>query len=446
MSNYLDVYHSRINHMGETTAERIRNGGIRSFYKWMAESPHTVRHLSVERGLYFDGIILTNKDKEYEKIMFLNVANNIPLKVGDIMNWTLDDRSIEKWIIVQEEKKVNGTYRTFWIIRCNYLLKWIDNDGHLQQSWAYVVSSVDSKIKGNYRTWNALITPQPNKYAEILMPYYPIDRATNFIVQDESWHTIECDFTSVPGTIYISLTENKVNIIYDDLENDIADIDKHAVYSVAVPPTVEVFAVGTSVEPTFSIVKNGQPVKLSDLHYEIRSMNEDIIAVENGELQAKHEGEAQLYIYFPDLPNSEDQKNSLTFTVQVTNETAQISYYIEGPEKIRLDRNSTYYLKPDTTFTSDNVPEWTLEDVTNDNGVVVVAANELAKLEVAYKRDENNEIIYIEDSNGKMVPQINYSAIIVNANAKNKLYKCLLKCTLNNELLASQIIQIVPIW
>jgi len=77
--NYLDVYFSRLNHLGETTAERIRNGGIRSFEKWMAESPHTVRDLSVERGLYFDGIILTSKDKEYQKIMFLNVANDVPI-------------------------------------------------------------------------------------------------------------------------------------------------------------------------------------------------------------------------------------------------------------------------------------------------------------------------------------------------------------------------------
>ena len=76
---YLETYFSRVNHMGETTAERIRNGGIRSFEKWMAESPHTVKELSVERGLYFSGLILTNKDKEHEKIMFLNVANNIPL-------------------------------------------------------------------------------------------------------------------------------------------------------------------------------------------------------------------------------------------------------------------------------------------------------------------------------------------------------------------------------
>ena len=89
--NYLDTYFSRINHLGETTAEKIRNGGIRSFNKWMAESPHTIRNLSVERGLYFNGIILTHKDKEYEKIMFLNVANDVPIYVGDIMNWTLDN-------------------------------------------------------------------------------------------------------------------------------------------------------------------------------------------------------------------------------------------------------------------------------------------------------------------------------------------------------------------
>jgi hypothetical protein len=56
--NYLDVYFSRINHGGETTAERIRDGGIRSFERWLAESPHTIEDLSVERGLYFSGILL----------------------------------------------------------------------------------------------------------------------------------------------------------------------------------------------------------------------------------------------------------------------------------------------------------------------------------------------------------------------------------------------------
>lgn len=150
--NYLDVYWSRINHLGENTAERIKNRNERSFQKRLDESPHTIKDLSVERGLYFEGIILSSKDKEYEKIMFLQVGNEIPIQVGDIMNWPLEDGNVEKWILIQKQRKVNGPYQTFWIIRCNYLLKWIDKLGHLQQSWSYVVSSLDSKIKGNFRT------------------------------------------------------------------------------------------------------------------------------------------------------------------------------------------------------------------------------------------------------------------------------------------------------
>ena len=55
-----------------------------------------------------------------------------------------------------EEKKVNGTYRTFSILKCNYLLKWINDKGYLRQSWAYVLSSTDDKVKGNFRTWHNL--------------------------------------------------------------------------------------------------------------------------------------------------------------------------------------------------------------------------------------------------------------------------------------------------
>lgn len=266
--SYLGVYFSRINHMGETTAERIRNGGIRSFNKWLDESPHTVRNLSVERGIYFDGIILTSKDKEYQKIMFLNVNNDIPIKVGDIMNWVLDDGEIEKWILIQEEKKVNGTYRTFWIVRCNYLMRWIDAEGHVQESWSYFVSSLDSKIKGNFRTWNALISPQPNKYAEILMPRKKVDRATNFIVEEESWTVVEYDHTSVPGLIYLSLTEGKINSIYDDVPNNLADTDRKAVYALSVPAGEQRFSIGAEIKPVFTLTKNGIPLSLEEVPVE----------------------------------------------------------------------------------------------------------------------------------------------------------------------------------
>ena len=415
--SYYDVYQSRINHLGESTAERIRNGGIRSFYKWMAESPHTVKQLSVERGLYFDGIILTNKDKEYEKIMFLNVANDIPLKVGDIMNWTLDDGSIEKWIIVQEEKKVNPTYRTFWIIRCNYLLKWIDNEGHIQQSWAYVVSSVDSKIKGNYRTWNALITPQPNKYAEILMPYYPIDRATNFIVQGESWHTIECDFTSVPGTIYISLTENKVNLVYDDLKNEIADMDKRAKYSLQMAAEPQSFVV--SAEPLdlhFTVSKNGQVYTEIDengepiepqLEYSVAAGSEEYIKVKNNQVYALKNGEATLLVRVA----KDIAMEPLQFNI-VIGEPVTITYYIKGPDKVRLDGEADYTLV--NSEANEIAASWSL----NTN---------LAKF-------KNKQYI------GELV-----STITLKMNDQNLLDKFILYASVGNIEVQKEI-QVIPIW
>jgi len=58
-----------------------------AFEKWMASSPCTVWNLSVERGLYFSGIIETSKDRDEKKLMELHVANDIPIVVGDILNW-----------------------------------------------------------------------------------------------------------------------------------------------------------------------------------------------------------------------------------------------------------------------------------------------------------------------------------------------------------------------
>ena len=398
--NYLDVYFSRINHLGETTAERIRNGGKRSFEKWLAESPHTIRNLSVERGIYFDGIILTSKDKEYEKIMFLEVALDIPIQVGDIMNWTLDDGSVEKWILIQEEKKVNGTFRSFWIIRCNYLIKWIDNQGHLQVSWAYFVSSLDSKIKGNFRTWNNLITPQPNKYAELLLPRYSIDRATNFIVEDESWTVVEYDRSSVPGIIYLSLTESKVNTIYDDLENDIADLDKLAIYNLSVPEVTQIFTIGETIKLTFTLMKNGIP---SSEEVEFISTNTSVVKKIDNELKAVAEGEADIIIQLKQYPAVQK-----IITIQVGEEKNEFSAYIEGSDILRLDRIGVYALKG-------------TEEITG-------------------------EVIYsINDNTLAKIIEIKNNSCYVRANAKNKLGKIIISAEYNNNTYIKEI-SIAPLW
>ena len=397
--NYLDVYYARLNHHGDTTSERIRNMGIRSFERWKAESPFTVSSLSVERGIYFDGIIETNKDKEYKKIMFLYVALDIPVKVGDIMNWQVEDGSVEKWLIMQKEKEANPKYQTFWIIKCNYLIKWIDSDGHLQQSWSYVLSSTDDKVKGNYRTWHNLISPQPNKYAEIIMPHRLIDRGTNFIIEDESWKLIESDFTSVDGILYMSLTENKVNMIYDDLVQDIADIDKLAQYRIDAPEVQQIFAIGQEVKPTFTVMKNGIPYRDE---VELISSTPKVVKEVDGVLTAVGTGEAQIIIQLKQYPMIQQ-----TITVIVDSIEQEFSAYIEGPDTIRLDRYCNYKL---------------------------IGIGELSS-EVEFELEGE----YAE------ISEIKPNLCIVHANDKNKLGSVNLTATYNGNNYTKQI-KIIPLW
>lgn len=180
------------------------------------------------------------------------------------------------------------------------------------------------------------ITPQPNKYAEILMPRYPIDRATNFIIEDELWTVVEYDHTSVPGIIYLSTTEGKVNLIYDDLENDIADIDRLANYELSTPLEIQNFAIGQPINPVFTLTKNGNPY---DAEVTFITQNKKIARIIDGVLTAVGEGETSIIVQLVEFPDI-----TTTINIKVNNEESVFSAYIKGADKIRLDRQSTYYL------------------------------------------------------------------------------------------------------
>ena len=270
--------------------------------------------------------------------MFLHVANDIPLLIGDIMNWKLDDGTVEKWLVHQEEKKTNPSYRTFLIIRCNYLIKWVDQEGHVQQSWSYVTSSLDSMIKDNFRTWNSVITPQPNKYAELLLPRRDIHRSTNFLIEGELWKTVDFDHTSVPGVIYVSLTEGKVNSLTDDVENNLADTDRIAKYELSMPTINQVFNLGDHIEPVYTLMKNG---KICKEEVVLDTTNKKVARFINDTLIAVGKGTTDLIAYLKDYP---DIKQTITITVG-EEVVPDFAGYIEGIEKLKLNRATTYILK-----------------------------------------------------------------------------------------------------
>lgn len=424
--NYLDVYFSRVNHFGETYAERLKNSGIVAFEKWKARSPFTVEDLSVERGLYFSGIIETSKDKEEKKIMYLYVANDIPIHVGDILTWRQDNGAIEKWLLLQQVHKVHSQYQTFQIIKCNYELKWIDANGYLHKSWAYTVSSVDSKIKGNFRMWHSLISPQPNKFAEIIMPRPILEgadvdelmRGISFIIENEGWIVIECDWTSVEGIVYMSLTESKVNYQYDDRDIDVADTDRYKF------PTLPIlYQIGDSIIPQFEAdTLNQWEIELRPSDFNLVNEEQELPGEKEKWYSELHAFSAGTCIITMRLKN----RPAVTHTVEITINPSEQEFvaYIEGPDQLKLDRYGVYSL-------IGNLP------INEQEVTIIIQEDPDAKK----KPSDYGTIQQDINENNELIP----NKYIVHANARNKLGKLVLVATYNNVEYTKQV-EIVPLW
>ena len=422
--NYRDVYFSRVNHFGATVAERIKNSGIVAFEKWMAQSPFTVVDLSVERGYYFSGIIETSKDREEKKLMYLYVANDIPIKVGDILTWRQDNGAVEKWLLLQQIHKVHPTYQTFQIIKCNFELKWIDFNGYLRRSWAYAVSSVDSKVKSNFRMWHSLVSPQPNKFAEVIMPQPVFEddsedmdrlmRGITFIIENEGWTIIECDWTSVEGIAYMSLTESKVNYQYDDRVVDVAELDR-----LEFPTLETVYTVGDEIRPHFT----------QDTYNEwdtvlIIPEDTDVVGFdEHGELHALAAGQVIVKMRLKNY-DAENPRTAVTKEFEITvNSAEEEALYLKGPDEVRLDRYATYELvNEDTNNPVIGAVEFTVENKT-ENKIL------LATIAPAYNKD-NSIIQYAQ---------------VLHANAKNILGEVILTAEYSGKTY-TKTIKIVPLW
>jgi len=150
------------------------------------------------------------------------------------------------------------------------------------------------------------------------MPRVDIDRGTNFIIEGESWSLIELDHTSVPGIIYLSLTESKVNMINDDLINELADTDK-----IKFPELDSYYTVGDRVLPhfvddTFNIV-----------NITMTSSNTDVI---NDDMEVVGAGTTIITVALKDNPTT-----SKTYEI-IVRENSNFTAYIDGPETLRLDR------------------------------------------------------------------------------------------------------------
>ena len=324
---YIDVYKKRIEHLGTNPQRRAMESGILEFSRSLRYNEHTQRGLHKDGdSLTFDGIVLTNKEDDNKSTQILLTELDVPLACGDIVIW-----NDERWLVYQYTTSSYQPYQKFFMVRCNYEIKWVDEEGGVRKSWCYLLGSKDSKIKDNFRTWNEVITPQPNKYIQLILPHTTMAINTEIIVLDEAWYLVDYDQNSVPGIVFMSFTETNINELRDDVENKIANADKIAAWTI-VSSSEQYVLPHSEVALDYVVQKNGIVV---DEKPEI-SISGSLIE-QDGKIFAAESGEGQITFSI--------HGQTFTQVIHISTSSTKQPMVIFGDDKIRVSMAATYELQ-----------------------------------------------------------------------------------------------------
>ena len=376
-ANYTDVYWYRITKYGENHKEREYNYSVRNFEKYLNEHPSSVD--VIVDSTHTRASIISNKQDQYKLTKQILTSINTIINPGSIVEW-----NDGHWIVYQKEVNPNQAYNSCYMVECNKKLKWIDEYGVEQEEWAYIFSSKDSIVKQNFRTWNRLITPQPNQWLEMLVPAKKtIKMDQKFIIDGRAWFVDEYDATSSKGVIYYSLTEDKIDRMDDNIENGLANANKLDCYKIAIQDEI---SCGLTDNYIISpIVYNDGVIDIQPLGYiiEDRDIASLMLLNNNATIVPISKGQTTLKIYLINQP-----KVFKSIVINITDMTEQSAVLI-GDDSIKTTDFAIYsvYRISDSKII-DPIISFSISDsnlasgILLDDGTLKIIANEDNKLGV----------------------------------------------------------------
>ena len=170
------------------------------------------------------------------------------------------------------------------------------------------------------------------------MPYQSIKKNTEIIVFDEAWRLVDYDKISVPGVIYMSFTESKVNELTDDLYDQIANVDKKQAWSIEAPDKIYM-SIGDALDIKYTISKNG--IVLQEDITPKFVPGDGFTIDEDGKIIANKSCETVVVLSY---------ENAIK-TVFVSIEKAKPTGFISGDSYIRITKTAEYeFVVPNVIF------------------------------------------------------------------------------------------------
>lgn len=333
MSDYYAPYWVRINRHGSTHKERDLYARKRDFEKYLREHPSSIEVVVDGQEEQVSLASYRQDPNRLDKILLVRLDS--ALDTGKIFFW--DE---EPWLVYLRRRDPNEAYRSLRAVMCNDKLRWVNEFGVLREEHCYLVGSMESTVKNNFRTWNSMITPQPNQFLDAILPANEeIKIGQRFLLSGRAWYVIEYDITSVPNIMYLTLTEHKIDRVDDDAEGGVADVTDLNRFRLSVGTSAIEVEVGGTFEFTPLLKEDGELV-VRPLIYTLANESLADIVVGDGvvRLTGAAEGETTLTIAMEEAPEV-----AFALSVTVRAEAVVEDYYeIRGSDFIRLGQTSEY--------------------------------------------------------------------------------------------------------
>lgn len=176
----------------------------------------------ISQGQQFRALINPDKLKQDydDKILSIDYSSNY--QPGDVFKWVGTDTY---WIIVLQELTEDAYFRGD-IRRCKYKIKFIDENGDWQSTWAAIRGPVETAIDSIQK--NQIRIDRPNWSLHILLPQNEktikfFDRYSKFLFAGKCWHVNAVDSISMKNILEINAEEYYIDRDADDIENEMKD-------------------------------------------------------------------------------------------------------------------------------------------------------------------------------------------------------------------------------
>ena len=169
-------------------------------------------------------LINPDKNKQDYDDKIISIGFEHGFRPGDVFEWC---RTHSFWLIVLQDLDEIAYFRGS-IRRCDYKIKWLDEEGKEKETYAAVRGPVETKI--DYIQKHGISVDRPNYSLHILMPRNPdtmkqFQRYKKFYLKtaddpddDICWRVEATDSVSTKGILEITAVEYYANETEDDIE------------------------------------------------------------------------------------------------------------------------------------------------------------------------------------------------------------------------------------